>query len=117
MYDDAVSPECRVETGDAGDGSLLSLSPTSMGNCIVYCLSTSKHLLLPLTSTTISNDTMGFFSTSGPQPLHPVNPPIGIYPNYLAKQPTVLTLRAHAFSLSGVSCRSRIILERRNIDH
>jgi hypothetical protein len=46
---------------------------------------------------------MGLFSNiSGPQELHPVNPPLGIYPNFTAKQPTMLTLREHAFSFSGV---------------
>jgi hypothetical protein len=47
---------------------------------------------------------MGLFSNfSGPQELHPVNPPLGIYNNFIAKQPTMLTLREHAFSFSGVS--------------
>lgn len=47
--------------------------------------------------------TMGLFSNfSGPQELHPVNPPLGIYSNFTAKQPTMLTLREHAFSFSGV---------------
>jgi hypothetical protein len=46
---------------------------------------------------------MGIFGNiSGPQELHPVNPPLGIYSNFTAKQPTVLTLREHAFSFSGV---------------
>lgn len=46
---------------------------------------------------------MGLFTNYSPQQeLHPVNPPLGIYPNFTAKQPTMLTLREHAFSFSGV---------------
>jgi len=49
---------------------------------------------------------MGFFKgSSGPQPLVPVNPPIGIYPNFIAQVPTVLTLKESLFSLSGVRPR------------
>ena len=48
-------------------------------------------------------DNMGLFSNYSPQQeLHPVNPPVGIYCNFTAKQPTMLTLREHAFSFSGV---------------
>lgn len=46
---------------------------------------------------------MGLFSGNQQLQLHPVNPPIGIYPNFIAKQQTMLTLREHAFSFSGVS--------------
>ena len=50
-----------------------------------------------------TNSKMGLFSNySSQQELHPVNPPVGIYSNFTAKQPTMLTLREHAFSFSGV---------------
>ena len=54
-------------------------------------------------NTKLRTNTMGLFSNCSPQQeLHPVNPPVGIYPNFTAKQPTMLTLREHAFSFSGV---------------
>lgn len=46
---------------------------------------------------------MGFFAGNKQVELHPVSPPIGIYPNFVAKQQTMLTLKEHAFSFSGVS--------------
>jgi hypothetical protein len=46
---------------------------------------------------------MGLFKGSAPQQLLPVNPPVGVYPNFIAKVPTVLTLKESLFSLSGVS--------------
>ena len=53
--------------------------------------------------------TMGLFSNYSPQQeLHPVNPPLGIYPNFTAKQPTMLTLREHAFTFSGVGQVSQV---------
>lgn len=53
--------------------------------------------------THINTYTMGFFKGSAPQQLLPVNPPLGVYPNFIAKVPTVLTLKESLFSLSGVS--------------
>jgi len=53
----------------------------------------------------VDYDIMGLFSNYSPQQeLRPVNPPVGIYSNFTAKQPTMLTLREHAFSFSGVCC-------------
>ncbi|WWC96582.1 hypothetical protein V866_003450 [Kwoniella sp. B9012] len=44
---------------------------------------------------------MGFFTASAPAQLHPVSPPLGLHPNYFAKQPTTLVLREKVFSWSG----------------
>ncbi|WVR05557.1 hypothetical protein IAU60_002576 [Kwoniella sp. DSM 27419] len=44
---------------------------------------------------------MGFFGSSAPAVLHPVNPPCGVFPNYYAQQPTTLILKEKVFSFSG----------------
>ncbi|WVW80493.1 hypothetical protein I302_102477 [Kwoniella bestiolae CBS 10118] len=44
---------------------------------------------------------MGFFTASAPAQLHPVNPPLGLHPNFFAKQPTTLVLKEKVFSWSG----------------
>ncbi|WVF71015.1 hypothetical protein IAT40_005811 [Kwoniella sp. CBS 6097] len=44
---------------------------------------------------------MGFFGSSAPAQLHPVNPPLGVFPNYYAQQPTTLVLKEKVFSFSG----------------
>ncbi|WVQ85740.1 hypothetical protein IAT38_007907 [Cryptococcus sp. DSM 104549] len=44
---------------------------------------------------------MGFFTDSAPAALHPVQPPIGVNPNYYAQVPTTLILKEKAFSFSG----------------
>jgi hypothetical protein len=46
---------------------------------------------------------MGFFGSSAPAQLHPVNPPLGVFPNYCVNHPTTLVLKEKAFSFSGVS--------------
>jgi hypothetical protein len=52
---------------------------------------------------------MGFFTPNAPAQLHPVNPPLGIHPNYCVQVPTTLVLREHAFTFSGVSRESRSV--------
>ncbi|OCF42855.1 hypothetical protein I317_03332 [Kwoniella heveanensis CBS 569] len=44
---------------------------------------------------------MGFFGSSAPAQLHPVNPPLGVFPNFYAQRPTTLVLKEKVFSFSG----------------
>ncbi|WRT66012.1 uncharacterized protein IL334_002963 [Kwoniella shivajii] len=44
---------------------------------------------------------MGFFGSSAPAALHPINPPLGLHANYFAQQPTTLVLKEKVFSWSG----------------
>ena len=60
------------------------------------------RLILSFTTTSRTTIKMGFFTASAPAQLHPVNPPLGVFPNYYAQQPTTLVLKEKAFSFSGV---------------
>lgn len=46
---------------------------------------------------------MGLFTASAPAQLHPVNPPLGVFPQFCVNVPTTLVLKEKAFSFSGVS--------------
>lgn len=40
-----------------------------------------------------------------PMALHPVNPPLGVHPEFCVQVPTTLVLKEKAFSFSGVCLR------------
>ncbi|RSH83779.1 hypothetical protein EHS25_005394 [Saitozyma podzolica] len=44
---------------------------------------------------------MGLFTASAPAQLHPVNPPLGVFPQFCVNVPTTLVLKEKAFSFSG----------------
>jgi hypothetical protein len=46
---------------------------------------------------------MGLFTASAPTQLHPVNPPLGVFPQFCVNVPTTLVLKEKAFTFSGVS--------------
>ena len=46
---------------------------------------------------------MGLFTSNAPADLHPVNPPLGVFPHFCVQQPTTLVLKEQVFSFSGVS--------------
>lgn len=84
-----------------------------MGEVSLHRIHLLSFLLIPSTARSDplipTLDSMGLFSNYSPQQeLHPVNPPLGIYPNFTAKQPTMLTLREHAFTFSGVGQISQV---------
>jgi hypothetical protein len=98
---------CCRNTGDRSMTCLKCSTTSQMGVCIIYSLLTFiTHSVNNSPITHFNTYTMGFFKGSAPQQLLPVNPPVGVYPNFIAKVPTVLTLKESLFSLSGVSCRS-----------
>jgi hypothetical protein len=56
-----------------------------------------------ITLDTSSPRTMGLFTASAPTQLHPVNPPLGVFPQFCVNVPTTLVLKEKAFTFSGVS--------------
>ncbi|GMK53462.1 hypothetical protein CspeluHIS016_0100480 [Cutaneotrichosporon spelunceum] len=46
---------------------------------------------------------MGLFTAPAPAQLAPANPPIAVFPNHVAQQPTTLVLKEKVFSLTGDS--------------
>ena len=56
---------------------------------------------------------MGLFAPNKQTVLTPQNPPLGIFPQFYAQQPTTLVLKEKVWSWSGVSLRNGTVSEGR----